>query len=307
MSTEIEWTDETWNPVTGCTKVSPGCAHCYAEAVADRFWATQYPSVVTPTVEGASARPREFTDVQTHADRLDQPLRWKLPRRIFVNSMSDLFHEAVPDQFLHDVYHVMEHARQHTFQILTKRAKRMHQYLNWRYGPDEDNPRGRIPSRHLWHGVSVENQRLADERIPLLLQTPSAVRFLSCEPLLEGLDLAKHRPGALGLHWCIVCGESGSGARPCDTRWVRNIVRQCQEADVAVFVKQLGANVRDRNDAGFEGDTPRSWPMDTDVEDYPNGYREDYQGAQVRVRLTNRKGGDMVEWPKDLRVREFPT
>lgn len=307
MATEIQWTDETWNPVTGCTKVSPGCAHCYAEELANRFWKLQYP--ITPKAEG----PRKFTDVWTHADRLDQPLRWKKPARVFVNSMSDLFHEAVPDQFLHDVYHVMEQARQHTFQILTKRAARMHDYLNWRYGPDAETPRGRIPSRHIWHGVSVENQPMYDERIGKLLRTPSAIRFLSVEPMLGSVDL---RMGGMSLpdysphdplpqvDWVIVGGESGPQSRPCPVWSIRHLVRQCRKAGVSVFVKQLGAHVITRNDDGFEGDSPCSWPMDTrydEVLGHPG-----WQGDPVRIRLLDRKGGDMSEWPEDLRVREFP-
>jgi len=189
---------------------------------------------------------------------------------------------------------------------------------------------GLLPN--VWLGVSVENQHFADERISLLLQTPAAVRFISAEPLLGPVNLSSIRwetegsggpafvdvcngtfctigghglPGP-SLDWVIVGGESGPGSRPFDTGWARSIVQQCKSAGVAVFVKQLGRNVRDRNDAGFEGDTSRSWPMDTDVEDSPDGYREEYQGAPVRVRLASRKGGDMGEWPKDLRVREFP-
>jgi hypothetical protein len=169
------------------------------------------------------------------------------------------------------------------------------------------------PLQNVWLGVSVENQHFADERIPLLLQTPAAVRFLSCEPLLEGLDLAKHRPGANRL-WVIVGGESGAGARPCNVRWVRSIVRQCQQAGVPVFVKQLGGEIRDRNDAGFDGSGPNdidgrcSWPEidPDDIDEDLDGFRDGYQGAEVRVHLRDRKGGDPSEWPADLRVRQFP-
>ena len=212
----IEWTDATWNPVTGCSKVSPGCAHCYAERLAPKVFAgqvveeTQYmasPVGISGIAIGLKTRPRKFEDVRCHEDRLDQPQHWKRPRRIFVNSMSDLFHEDVPDDFLHRVYHTMEAAHWHTFQILTKRAERMHDYLQWRYGPDEDAPRGRIPSRHIWHGVSVENQHFAAERIPIFLQTPSAVRFVSYEPGLGPVDFTDievmaHHLDALRGEWC---------------------------------------------------------------------------------------------------------
>src|SRR6202049_3780289 len=209
---EIEWTDATWNPVRGCSKISPGCKHCYAETFAERF-------------RGVPGHPYEQGfDLRLVPEKLTEPLRWKRPRRIFVNSMSDLFQEGVPDQFLHEVYHTMEYASLHIFQVLTKRPARMQQYLEWRYGPDAETPRGRIPSRHIWHGVSVENQRMANERIPLLMQTRSAVRFISAEPLLEAIsfDGVWGYPGSAAddqlsrwpIHWVIIGGESGPGARP---------------------------------------------------------------------------------------------
>jgi protein gp37 len=290
----IEWCDASWNPVTGCSKVSPGCAHCYAERLAPKVFAGQLrPLPVNHASDLPHYRRREFTDVECHEDRLDQPLRWKRPRRIFVNSMSDLFHEDVPDEFLHRVYHTMEAARWHTFQILTKRAARMRDYLAWRYGPDDDAPRGRLPSRHIWHGVSVENQKFVDERIPLLLETLSAVRFISAEPLLDEVDLTPHlegdtlaAPGAAGfrkgprLDWVIVGGESGPGARPFDLAWARSIVEQCQDAGVPVFVKQLGAHA-------FEGEPEND-------------------GCGPQYFTKDRKGGDITEWPHDLQVRQFP-
>lgn len=367
--TSIEWTDKTWNPATGCSKVSPGCAHCYAEGVADRFWGKQYPPVKMLAVgphprtgeiaEVPYERARKFTDVMTHADRLDQPLRWKKPARIFVNSMSDLFHEAVPDDFIDKVFAIMALARRHTFQVLTKRPERMRAYVSSRNGWGcgvwfaAEKLKPSPPPRHwyhaartfgwplsnVWLGVSVENQHFADERIPLLLQTPAAVRFISAEPLLGPVDLKRHLPKPLfycarcgkekarswcepcgtedntptneiiGLDWVIVGGESGPKARRCSAQWVRSVVRQCQRASVPVFVKQLGGNVIDRNDAGFDGCDEGSWPEKFDcdhVEHNINGYREEYQGADVRVHLSNRKGGDPAEWPEDLRVREFP-
>lgn len=347
--TAIEWTDKTWNPVTGCTKVSPGCAHCYAEAVADRFWGRQYPPVLS---EGCAikTRPRVFTDVQVHEDRLEQPLRWKKPARVFVNSMSDLFHEDVPDQFIDRVFAVMALAPRHTFQVLTKRADRMYAYFRsvglvsrggvvkgraWEmlgHPPLHKYEHEGILSRpwplpNVWLGVSVENQHFADQRIPLLLNTPATVRFISAEPLLGAIsfrwakwdnwsDGLGHRRAVVNeydglrmLDWVIVGGESGPSARPFCVAWARSIVAQCKAVGVAVFVKQFGADVRDRNDAGFTGDgEPTSWPdMDPDdIEEDLDGTRDGYQGAPVRVHLKSRKGGDMAEWPEDLRVREFP-
>lgn len=302
--TAIEWTDVVWNPVTGCDKVSPGCAHCYAEVVAGRFWAKLYPPVLVPTAEGETARPRTFTDVQCHPERLSEPLKWRKPRKVFVNSMSDLFHEDVPDAFIFDALDVIERCPQHTFQVLTKRPQRMVEFFGGASGAGLSAP----PLPNLWLGVSVENQHFADERIPLLLQTPAAVRFVSAEPLLGPLYFFR---GWLGqLSWVIVGGESGAKARPLFAAWARDIVTACQAARVPVFVKQLGANVRDRNDAGFLGDEPEHWPEEIFAEDRIehdlDGTRDGYQGAPVRIHLRSKKGGDMAEWPEDLRVREWP-
>lgn len=244
----IEWTDATWNPVTGCSKVSEGCRNCYAK----RDW---------PRI---SANPktvyhgREFEEVRCHPERLNQPLRWKRPRRIFVNSMSDLFHPAVSDDFLNLIFSTME-ATDHAYQILTKRPERMKEYLTWRWGG------GRIPRRTIWLGVSVEDQKTADERIPLLLQTPAAVRWISAEPLLGPIDLisasnqeCNHEEGGtepdtnawicrrceeneeFELDWVVVGGESGPGARPCHPDWVRSLRDQCVAAGVPFFFKQWG-------------------------------------------------------------------
>ncbi len=344
LATKIEWTDVTWSPVTGCDKVSPGCAHCYAETVALRFWPTQYRPVLNDgsgrTIDCVStshheqmladgeARPRQFTDVQTHEDRLDQPLRWRKPRRVFVNSMSDLFHEDVSDAFIERVFAVMALAPKHAFQILTKRAERMRDYMRdpgrhhavtmAMQGPAEQGgvedllpangtsyPRWPVewPLSNVWLGVSVENQHFADERIPLLLQTPAAVRFISAEPLLGRVNLAGYitevePPSPPILDWVIVGGESGHGARPMEIAWARSIVAQCQAAGVPVFVKQLGADPRDaaaeRDDMGARDVWPAGWmPM--------------IAGRRVwRPDLTNGKGGDPLEWPADLRVRQFP-
>ena len=209
----IEWTEATWNPVTGCSKVSPGCAHCYAETFAERF-------------RGVPGHPYERGfDLQLRAERLGQPLKWTQPRMIFVNSMSDLFHEDVPRQFIESVFEVMRKAGWHTFQILTKRSERLVQLA----------PRLPWP-KNVWMGVSVENQRWA-HRVDDLRKVPAKVRFLSCEPLLGPLRLDLR-----GIHWVIVGGESGARARPVDPQWVRQIREQCEEAGVAFFFKQWGAH-----------------------------------------------------------------
>lgn len=263
-STKIEWTDATWNPVTGCAKVSKGCKHCYAE----RDWARL---VHLPAYKG-----RAFTDVACHSDRLDQPLRWTKPRMIFVNSMSDLFHPAVPDKFIDLVFAVMAACRQHTFQVLTKRSERMRDYLNdsgrrlaidyaaRQIGIAEPFTYRRLPLPNVWIGVSVEDQTAADERIPLLLQTPAAVRWISAEPLLGPVDLRKwindpcncmvpyeegagqHSPSCAtfqkkwGLDWIVVGGESGPKARPMHPAWARSLRNQCAEAGVPFLFKQWG-------------------------------------------------------------------
>jgi protein gp37 len=276
---KIEWTDATWNPVRGCTKVSPGCAHCYAEAFAERF-------------RGVPGHPFENGfDLRLVPERLEDPLRWKKPCRIFVNSMSDLFHEGVPNEYIEQVCRVMLEAHWHTYQVLTKRAGRMADLL-W--------GRLRIAAldSQIWWGVSVEDRKHGLPRIKALRESGAANSFISAEPLLE--DLGK--VDLSGIGWVIVGGESGPKARRCDVQWIRNMVRRCQAKGVACFVKQLGACVHDTNDAGFQGDDG-DWPMDTQTEDLGFGR---YQGEPVRVILKHPKGGDPSEWPEDLRVREFP-
>ncbi|MBI2467582.1 MAG: phage Gp37/Gp68 family protein [Candidatus Rokubacteria bacterium] len=210
--TGIEWTDATWNPVTGCTKVSPGCKHCYAERLALRLRAMGNP------------RYRRGFAVTLQPDLLSLPLRWRQPRRIFVNSMSDLFHEAVPDDYVRRVFDVMEQADWHIFQILTKRSERLMSLAS------------RLPwPRHVWQGVSVENARYT-WRIVHLRRVPAAVRFLSIEPLLGPiLDLPLD-----GIHWVIVGGESGGGRREMAAEWVREIREQCLAAGIPFFFKQWG-------------------------------------------------------------------
>jgi protein gp37 len=210
----IEWTEATWNPVTGCSKVSPGCAHCYAEVLSLRFrWSTK------PWLPDHANE-----NVVLHEDRLEQPLRWRRPRMIFVNSMSDLFHELVPLAFIRRVFDVMATAEQHTFQILTKRHERMAELapeLSW--------------PANVWMGVSIENRRWA-ERADYLRQVPAAMRFISAEPLLgplDGLSLA-------GIDWLIAGGESGRGHRPVRAEWLRDLRDVCETAGVPFFFKQWG-------------------------------------------------------------------
>lgn len=232
---KIEWTDATWNPVTGCTRVSEGCRNCYMARTVPRFGQDPWKVVL-------------------HPDRLDHPIRWQKPRRIFVNSLSDLFHEDVPDEFIGKAFVTMAQANRHTFQILTKRPQRM---LKLMKNPPSSFPCGMIagsPLPNVWLGVSVENQETADERIPILLQTPAAKRFISAEPLLGPVDLwsAKYPwpdgKGGIGsafawgtgVKWVIAGGESGPGARPMHPDWARSIRDQCQAAGVPFFFKQWG-------------------------------------------------------------------
>lgn len=231
---KIEWTDATWNPVTGCSKVSAGCKHCYAE----REWPRM--TKLVPAYAG-----RAFSDVRCHPERLEQPLHWKKPRRIFVNSMSDLFHEDVPREFIWKVFAIMEQCPQHTFQILTKRAERMRKEV---INAFNTLCVGWLPN--VWIGVSVEDQATADERIPLLLQTPAAVRWISAEPLLGRIDLATIRHGAdddlpifgtqWGVDWVVVGGESGPNARPMHPEWARSLRDQCAASGVPFLFKQWG-------------------------------------------------------------------
>jgi protein gp37 len=212
LNSHIEWTEATWNPVTGCTQISPGCAHCYAKTFAERF-------------RGVPGHHYEVGfDLTLRPDRLEQPLWWKKPKVIFVNSMSDLFHEDVPEHYISQVFGVMRQASWHTFQVLTKRSERM----------ADVSSRLNIP-KNVWMGVSVENQRWTS-RIDDLRRVNAAVRFLSCEPLLGPLRL-----NLKDIHWVIVGGESGHGARRMQPAWVQSIRNQCQDSEVAFFFKQWGA------------------------------------------------------------------
>jgi protein gp37 len=221
----IEWTEMTWNPVTGCTKISQGCKHCYAERMAKRLTAM------------GSDRYRNGFRVTLHPDLLDVPRKWRQPRVVFVNSMSDLFHEDIPDAFIQRVFATMRDCPQHTFQVLTKRAERLAALA----------PRLLWP-HNVWMGVSVEDARVVD-RIGYLQKVPAAVRFLSLEPLigpLEGLRLE-------GIDWAIVGGESGPRARPMKPEWVKSILRQCRAASVAFFFKQWGGVRKDMTGRKLNG------------------------------------------------------
>ncbi|MBW3624080.1 MAG: phage Gp37/Gp68 family protein [Armatimonadetes bacterium] len=339
QDSKIEWTDATWNPVRGCTRVSAGCQNCYAErqAIRQAGPGKPYEGLVRSTSKG----PMWTGEIRLAEDKLYDPLQEKKPTVYFVNSMSDLFHEGVPDGYIARVWDVMGKCPGHTFQILTKRPERMRDWVRrWAdltgeriddvhlvRGPEatrKAHPSGRgqlfaamlesmgdpppgcayptfdwqegqrwwprmLPN--VWLGVSAEDQETADARIPLLLETPAAVRFISAEPLLGPVDLNRKqllckswRQGlTIGtyLDWVIVGGESGPGARPCDLAWIRGIVEQCQADEVPVFVKQLGSKPYQVGTAPFVA-------------------------MHSPLRLKDKKGGVMEEWPEDLQVREFP-
>lgn len=264
--TPIEWTDATWNPIRGCTRVSEGCRNCYAEVMAARFsdpgqWGHGLAERVR--LPGGKIDHRWTGNVQLVDTALDLPLRWRKPRRIFVNSTSDLFHEAVPHDWIDQVFAVMALAPQHTFQVLTKRPERMRAYLQRAFSvhcwgiaafaagrtkrDDELIHMGvRNPLPNVWLGTSVEDQATADARIPHLLATPAAVRFVSAEPLLGPVDIEKAKVASnpcdtlIPLHWVIVGGESGPGARPMHPDWARSLRDQCVTAGVPFFFKQWG-------------------------------------------------------------------
>lgn len=213
----IEWTDATWNCIRGCTKISPGCKHCYAETFAERF-------------RGVPGHPYEQGfDLRLVPKKLHEPLRWKQPKMIFVNSMSDMFHEGVPDDYIVDMAKVMEQANWHTYQCLTKRSERMRDMLAGKLRFVADY-------KHIWWGVSVEDRKYGVPRIDHLRAAPARVRFLSVEPLLEELgpvDLS-------GIHWVICGGESGQGCRPFSVAWARSLRNQCAVYQIPFFLKQLG-------------------------------------------------------------------
>lgn len=317
--TSIEWTDRTWNPTRGCSRVSEGCRNCYAERIAARGLLLS-PVSLQGYASFTNTGPKWNGRVELIKSKLTEPLHWRKPQRIFVNSMSDLFHEMLSDGAIDRVFAVMALCPQHTFQVLTKRPERMlgycssvtferlREWMNRSVDGGEHRPgayslvslahankRGtefefrrcpKPPLPNLWIGVSVEDQKTADERIPLLLQTPAAKRFVSYEPALGPVDFKgwlideayKRFFGVANIDWMIVGGESGPGARPFDIAWARNTIAQCNAAGVACFVKQLGSYWARKRNAD-----PEQW-------------------TQV-----SGKGGDMSEWPEDLRVRDFPS
>jgi protein gp37 len=234
---KIEWTDATWNPLRGCTKISPGCKHCYAQTFAERF-------------RGVPGHPYEQGfDLRLVPDKLSEPFTWPSPRTVFVNSMSDLFQPTVPDAYIEEVVTVMMEANWHTYQVLTKRSSRLQQMLSTKL-------RFAADARHIWWGVSVEDQKYGLPRIKDLRSSPARIRFLSIEPLLEDLgqfDIS-------GIDWAIVGGESGQGARPMEKRWVENIQRICRNSGVAFFFKQWGGVQKSKTGRLLNGKTHDDMP-----------------------------------------------
>lgn len=323
--TKIQWSEASWNCLVGCSRVSSGCTACYAERSAHRLAAMgikQYDGI-TKKVGGEIRWTGEVRFVES---ALDLPLRWKKPRRIFVNSMSDLFHEKVRDEWVAAIFAVMFLARQHTYQILTKRPERMRNWMQWfMRQPDQAGvlldalgdlgidakvgqaAPGPWPKPHIWLGTSVEDQATANERIPLLLQTPAAVRWVSYEPALGPVDFEHIRmphgvvevnDGLLpGIDWTVVGGESGPGARPFDLAWARQTIAQCRAAGVPVFVKQIGAH-----------------PWWDGIGSPPPEHVYLSPGAELNGKvgwaldcLRDRKGGSVEDWPSDLKVRDYPS
>ena len=341
MGTEtgIAWTDSTWNPLRGCSRVSAGCENCYAEAMAGRFsgHGMPYEGLVRKTAKGM----RWTGDVRLILEHLNDPLRWTRPRRVFVNSMSDLFHQNVPFEWIAAIFAVMAGSQDHVFQVLTKRPERMLEFFRWVAldgeatmcmrrslralspcaGKEWDTALRCIqgcsdawPLPNVWMGVSAATQETFNERVPLLLQCPAAVRWVSLEPLVEDVKFTVHTntvhlnaltgrmvdgDGDVGeasasLDWVVVGGESGPRARMFDIVWARNIAAACAEAETPCFIKQLGSN-----------------PLRHDVYDMTDDeYRQvDAAGWCVgdpMPRLRHSKGGDPSEWPEDLRCREYP-
>ena len=255
----IEWTNSTWNPVRGCVKISPGCKNCYAERFSERF-------------RGVKGHPYERGfDPRLVPEKLHEPLKWKASKRIFVNSMSDLFQEAVPDEYILQVADVMQSASQHIFQVLTKRALRMADLLNTKLSPF-------AKLKNIWWGASVEDKRHGIPRIGELRRAPVRTRFLSVEPLLEDLGVLD----LTGMHWVIVGGESGPGARKMEKSWLESVRLQCSTAGIPFFFKQWGGVQKSRNGRLLNGLTYNEIPR------FPAENRENPSPAGIETGLTDR-------------------
>jgi protein gp37 len=347
-NTKIEWCDHTFNPWHGCEKISPGCANCYAAAMSKR----------NPVVLGEWGP--DGTRIVASEPKWKLPLKWDreakhagVRAKVFCASIADVFEDwqgpmknrrgnemeaehlgsaGEPPAMItmadvrHRLFRLIDCTPNLDWLVLTKRPENIRNLMPQHYEVGTHRIIG--PRENLWLGVSVENQEQADKRIPELLKIPARVRFLSCEPLLEPLELTvvgcprcghsknpwvpnyvvcqycghevEYPKELQRIDWVIVGGESGPKARACRTSWIRHVVVQCQESNVPCFVKQMGANVTDRND-NISGDEPTDWPEDTECK-----FGEKYQGADVRILLKNAKGGNPGEWPEDLRVRQFP-
>lgn len=265
-NSKIEWTDATWNPVRGCTKISPGCAHCYAETFAERF-------------RGVPGHPYEQGfDLRLVPEKLTEPITWSKQRMVFVNSMSDLFHKDVPDEYIELVARVMAAADWHVYQVLTKRGERLRDLLQTKLRFAAELP-------HIWWGVSVENRRHGVPRIQQLRDAKPAIAFLSIEPLLEGLGRINLR----GIDWVIVGGESGPGARPMLPEWVVSIRKQCERAKVPFFFKQWGGVKKSATGRELDGRT---------YDDYPHVTRSAVPAASTRKELV---GQYQAAWPQNSR------
>ncbi len=237
LNSHIEWTDATWNPVRGCTKISPGCKHCYAETFAERF-------------RGVKGHPYEQGfDLRLVPEKLTEPFAWRSPKLVFVNSMSDLFQQGVPDEYVKAVSQVMARANWHTYQVLTKRSERLRDLLS-------EQLQFAAEQKNIWWGVSVEDRKYGVPRIKQLRHSPAKVRFLSVEPLLEDLG----EINLSGISWVIVGGESGPGARPMKREWVVSIRRQCREQGVAFFFKQWGGVRKAKSGRLLDGRTYDEYP-----------------------------------------------
>jgi protein gp37 len=321
---KIQWTHHTFNPWVGCQRVSPGCEHCYAEAYDKRVGGApkkSRPDPSKPLLRWGPKAPR----TRTSPSYWRGPSKWNAAalaagerHRVFCASLADVFEdraELVP--WREQLFGLIASTLHLDWLLLTKRPENITRL--WPETISEPNGGGGVlecprpgPANwpNLWLGATLEDKRY--QRVVDLREVPAAVHFLSCEPLLEGVS-----PNLEGIDWVIIGGESGGNARKFDVAWARSLIKKCRAANAAPFVKQMGAFVVDHNDAGFEAERDTvvatglpveegAWPTPLDVEHDIDGYRDEYQGAPVRVRLRDSHGGDMAEWPHDLRVRELP-